>query len=609
MDLKRLLNNQWIVALFLLVVFLSANGYTYGWDDQHVEIPLLKKLIDPTLYPNDYYVDALKQHFTSFLYPILSKIITIDQIPSTYLILYLLSRYFLFFFMFKLWHAISGNSGIAVLGVLTVLLFGRVEEFLYRTFSHQEFALAIIFAGFYFFYRNRYFLASFLFGLAANVHALYSLFPMCYLGFYLLWKKEWKSLGKSSVMFFISAMPFIIWTLKQHLTANQPQPQLNEWLHLYQLACPQNFLFHHTSLAHIFENLKNIINATSPYLRLAVLTLFYALFSPVFRKDRKTQSILIAGGLLLGFSFIFSYLIPVKFILDLNLIRNEQFMLFFLTGYYMIWLWEQLKQDSRKFFIALLVLPLIRFGPVISSMAIAMITMAFLIRLPERPLTVKKLLIPSGLFIISFVILGGMIIELRQHSYGFATLLLLFSSEITILICSAISFWRPELIRRLMSLALFLLLTLDMGNSIYYHALHIKIEQKGAGFWQLQRNWIDMQNYVRENTPEDALLFVPYDMEMGGFRIRSERSIVMSYRDCGVVGFDYQAGEEWKRRLDEIEPFKVFVTEPLNKVMLTAILKYRVDYIVFMNYVHLPENPVLTEVYRNETFKLYKVKR
>ena len=108
-QLKKILNNDWCIALCLSLVFLATNGYTYGWEDQHLEIPLLKSLIDPSLYVGDYYVQALKANFTSFLFPLLAKVITVAQVPTAYFILYLISRFFLFFYAYKLWKLISRN--------------------------------------------------------------------------------------------------------------------------------------------------------------------------------------------------------------------------------------------------------------------------------------------------------------------------------------------------------------------------------------------------------------------------------------------------------------------------------------------------------------------
>ncbi|HSV43312.1 MAG TPA: hypothetical protein VLJ10_02035, partial [Candidatus Bathyarchaeia archaeon] len=362
--LKKLFKNSWFLALLLLGIFLATNGYIYGWDDQHVEIPLLKKLIDPTLYPNDYYVDALKANFMSYLYPVLAKVITIPQIPTAYLLLYLLSRYFLFFFMFKIWKAITKQEGLAFLCVLMTLLIGRVEEFLYRTFSHQEFALALIFTGMYLFYKNRPLLAAVVLGIAANIHALYSLFPMFYISVDLMRQKKWKDIIKSGLIFLAGALPFLIWAGKKIIDGGTaaPAPPASEWIPLYQLACPQNFVFYNSSLAAVFSSWKNFWDGTGSYWLLATLTIILTTSCRSFREDRRTQSVLIGGGILLILAFIFSYIWPSRFFLDLNLIRNSQYMLFFLMGYLIILLWNLRTQHPWRFLLCLLALPFIRFG-------------------------------------------------------------------------------------------------------------------------------------------------------------------------------------------------------------------------------------------------------
>lgn len=181
--LKKILTNDFFIGFLLLGVFLATNGYTYAWDDQHLEIPLLKRLIDPGLYSHDYYVDSLQKNFVSLFFILLAKFISVKQVPAAYLTLFLLSRFFFFFWVYKLWKFISGRVSIGIFCTLNLILLGRVDEFLYRTFSHQEFALAIIAAGIYYFYRERFILSAALLGLAANFHALYSLFPFLYLAF------------------------------------------------------------------------------------------------------------------------------------------------------------------------------------------------------------------------------------------------------------------------------------------------------------------------------------------------------------------------------------------------------------------------------------------
>jgi hypothetical protein len=135
----------------------------------------------------------------------------------------------------------------------------------------------------------------------------------------------------------------------------------------------------------------------------------------------------------------------------------------------------------------------------------------------------------------------------------------------------------------------------------------LHIEQHGGGFWQLQRNWVDMQRYVKAHTPQKSLLLVPYDMEMGGFRIFSERKIIVSYRDCGIIGFDYAAAREWRARIRDMEPFKVLVDGPVALALRKAVAEYQVNYIIFMKYMDPGSNSLLAHEYTNEAFALYRV--
>ena len=98
-------------------------------------------------------------------------------------------------------------------------------------------------------------------------------------------------------------------------------------------------------------------------------------------------------------------------------------------------------------------------------------------------------------------------------------------------------------------------------------------------------------------------------MEMGGFRIHSERKVLVCYRDCGIVGFDYLAALEWKKRIKDVEAFKVFIDKPISEAIVNAITKYKVNYIVFMKYAAPPDNQIIKKIYQNEVFVLYKVNK
>src|SRR6202142_4462516 len=161
----KILRNDFFIAFLFLLVYLSTSPYIYGWDDQHLEIPILKHLIDPSLYKGDYYVESASKYFTCWLYPVLAKFITVKQIPTAYLLLFLISRYLMFYWVYRLWLLISGSCFAAVSATLIFFLLGRTEEFLYRSFCHEEFSFIFMFAGLYCFYRERYLAAALIFGL------------------------------------------------------------------------------------------------------------------------------------------------------------------------------------------------------------------------------------------------------------------------------------------------------------------------------------------------------------------------------------------------------------------------------------------------------------
>jgi len=557
--LKNFLKKDWVIGLGLLLVFLATNGYIYAWDDQHLEIPLLKSLIDPQLYPGDYYVDALKKNFTSFLFPLLAKVITVEQVPATYFILYLFSRFFLFFYAYKLWKIIAKDRLTAALCVLSFILVFRVEEFLYRTFSHQEFALGIIMAGIYYFYKNRFGRAAILLGIAANFHALYAFFPFCYMALYLLWQKgeePRRNLFKSIGLFVLLSLPFTIWTL-QRFTQNVPADPavFKNWINLYLIACPATFLFDSVPLPDMLHHFSIFLKGTQQFWPALILWVLNFTLNETFRKDDKAKAFMLGGLIFLVVSFIFSYIFPSRLVLDLNLVRNLQFMQFILIGYTTLLLIKT--SETRRIeitIVAVILFSLLRYSHFNLSQS-AKISL-------------------------------GIIIAALGVSY------------------LAYLFRKSRWIKTLIVLIPFFVIT---SQSLYYHKIRLDIERKAGGFWQLQRNWIDMQNYVRTHTAKNALIMTPNDMEMGGFRISSQRRVLVCYRDCGIIGFDYAAALEWKKRLSDIEHFKVMVDGDVTSALVTAISKYKVNYIVFMRYLNPGNSTMLQPVYENETFSLYHV--
>ncbi len=345
-----------------------------------------------------------------------------------------------------------------------------------------------------------------------------------------------------------------------------------------------------------------------PFLVLASLYLYNYFANDHFRQDRKIRAISLCCVIFIAACFFFTYVVPSRISLNLNLIRNEQFLRFFLLGYLVISA-ARMIQIKDLFWAILAGVVFIAasrkdfFGAV--PLNLAVVLMIYLKSKNPHWEKLKPIMhaLIAGLVLLS--VLQAMNIEWKELSA------LKWNNPFWLLfipfLYAAIATCTGKTQRGRMVLVLLPIL-LMIGNYLGVHYKYYHLSTKGDGFWQMQRNWEDMQHYVQKNTPKDAMLLVPYNMEMCGFRIQSERKILASYRDCGIIGFDYMAAKEWQRRIADIQEFKVFVDpRAIGPAIVNALVKYKVDYIVFMRYYAPGDNEVVRKIYENEVFALYQV--
>jgi len=608
----KLLRNNFFIAFIFLLAYLATSPYIYGWDDQHLEIPILKHLIDPSLYKGDYYVESATKYFTCWLYPILAKLITVQQIPTTYLVLFLISRYVMFYWVYRLWLFIGGSVFSAIAATSMFFLLGRTDEFLYRSFCHEEFSFIFMFAGLYCFYRDWYLVAAFLFGIGVNFHAIYNLFPMLYMLTFLIFchPNRFKITLQTGVIFVIASLPFLCWQIPISISREILQPvPANEWIPLYLLSCPQNFLFGGTPIKEVLSNLHQFWQNFAPYFFLMGLYLFQIIVNPGFRKDKKIHAIMGLSWFLIGIVYYFDYIDPKRFVLDLNLVRVVQYVRFFMMGYITIWACDQIARSRPwlAFSAAILVLSCGTTN-LIGLFFLGLVIIVFTIdAMFQKPSSYREKIIGGGLVAMVALILFFLGFELttspqvpvfwHRFNYDLAVMIILF----IILIYKSDNVW----LRRL------LIITPLLGSfsvSVININEYLDLKKNGPGAWELLRDWEDMQIYVRDHTPKNALILTPYDMPMGGFRIHSDRKALVCYRDCGIIGFDYAAAVEWNKRINDIKAFKIYTGERVDQSVMVAILKYRVDYVLFMKYYGPPtDTGILKKIYENNVFSLFQV--
>ncbi len=562
--LKHLLANDFFAAFLLLAAYLCCNSYIYGWDNQHLEIPLLKRLIDPSLYKGDYYVDSLVNNFSSYLYPILAKFITVAQVPTAYFVLFLVFRYLIFLLLYKLWRLLEPDRFTVGCAIIMFMVLGRTEELLWCTFSHETVGQCLMFAGIYLFYKERFMLAALIFGLAANIDGIYSLFGLFYMLVFLFFyhARRWEMIFKANLIFILGSLPFLFWQVPRSLHdkligASVP---ISEWLPLYLASCPQNFLFGGTPLEQAWADKAAFWGSIEPYVFLGFLYAFLYFIYPPLRQDKKTNVLVGTAFTLVIFSTIFTYAIPSRFVIDLNLIRNEQFIRLFLMSYTTFWAFKTVKEAKPwQALIAAMTFLFIGFG-----------------NWSSFPVKVQKNIFPLIAMVLVFIILN-------------------------------FKRW-PKLDIYLRKALIVIPLLAAFISFCIFHYNYLQARNYGDGPWQLLRNWINMQEYVRDHTPKDAMVLTPIDIAFGGFRINSERKVLVCQRDCGIVGFDYGAVVEWQKRMQDMKDFVMLAYHPVNQAVYVAIMKYKVDYVVFMKYYEpQADSPALKKMYQNEAFSLYQV--
>src|SRR5262249_22730848 len=135
----------------------------------------------------------------------------------------------------------------------------------------------------------------------------------------------------------------LLWAIPKNINLHMKMaPDLTQdWIDMYYLACPQNFPFGDDKVPAVLHDFKLLSQNFAPYFLITELYIFYLIFNSPFLKARKIRAIAIAVVLYIAACFYLAYGHPMRFALDLNLIRNEQYLRFFMMGYTTILIVQQ----------------------------------------------------------------------------------------------------------------------------------------------------------------------------------------------------------------------------------------------------------------------------
>ena len=562
----------WVLLALAAVVLV---GYRYGDSNHGITVPLLKKLIDPTLYPRDLLV-ATGENFPTLFYRILAWILpSTDWVAPAFFGLFVLTMAATYAAVYR----IGCWAGGPVAGALTLLIafpvrIGLAGEALYRVaFSHSHVASALALWAIVWFLSGRRLLPILVLSLGAYNHALYSAYVLAPMLLVVL--AEWRQAGSRRSWLLLAAaclpwLPLVAWGLMHSA------PLSAEWLTLLRLRSA-----HHSFPSTFGEDLPGV----------AALLVLTCLALPTLTRDKRRllAAFLAAAALHFVLGTVFSEYLPVRLVLQYQPHRCWRFVVVLLWAVVSAWV----AADFRKGGVARTLAAGVGLTLLLPGLApllpVAAALVAFFAR-PAPPAWVRGLA--------AAVLLG-------VSGWGLRSLEPL--SEVD----AIVSRLSNDTVMTTVALALLLVAGRQVGGRVRGLAvaavavfLLLRVGPRTYDRVSLRWRpdvspWHDVQRWVRLNTPRDAVLLTP--PQEAGFRVFSERGIVGEWKDGTQQYFDDRFALEWNRRMEAVGLDTY--AKAHGRDLLAVAKRYDASYIV------LPRQPLrrgLVLAYRNGSWAVYR---
>lgn len=567
-------------ATFWLLLALAATvltGYRYGDSNHGITVPLLKKLIDPTLYPGDPLV-ATGESFPTLFYRVLAlSLPSTEWVAPAFFGLYVLTMAATFAAVYR----IGCWAGGPITGALTLLIafpvrIGLAGEALYRVaFSHSHTASALALWAIVWFLGGRRLLPILVLSLGAYNHALYSAYVLAPMLVLVLWESRQAGAQRTALLLaaaFLPWLPLLAWGL------GHSAPLSSDWLTVLRVRSA-----HHSFPSAFGEDLPGVA---------ALLVLAGFAFPGLSRdKQRLTAAFLAATALHFVLGTVFSEFLPVRLVLQYQPHRCWRFVV--------VLLWAvvsaQVATDFRRGGVARALSALVGLTLLLPGLTplvpVAVALLAFFTR-PAPPAWARALAAAAFLGVSGW---GSQAVEPLSEVDAIVRRLtndaVMAAAALALLLVAARQSGGRVRAFAVTAVAAFALLRL--GPEAYGNA---------SRRWRADASpWHDVQRWVALTTPKDAVLLTP--PREAGFRVFSERGIVGEWKDGTQQYFDDGFALEWNRRMEAVG-VDAYTKTP-GRDLLTIARRYGASYIV------LPRQPVrrgLVLAYRNDVWAVYQAR-
>lgn len=318
--------NSLLVILFIggmALLSVVEQGFDFGIGNNVLQIPILQRAADPTLYPNDPFIDTLDDYF-SVLWNGLSLFTGVRDWSSIFLWAHIAIRFATVASLYALFSTSLSNRWLAA-GAAGLLAVGPVfqkdspvgqSDLLISYFNHTEASLACVLIGFALALKDRLWLSAVCLGFAFNLNAFVGAWGVFILGFGLDYKflaqgirHATKRLATFFIIFIVVAAPAIGWILKAIIIKNPAHSAFDYRQYLLEYY-PYHFLIGAAKPESIVELGCIVVSGL-----LAIWLLGHA--------NRRLAGLFLGAIVLFGIGMVLPFLTANSTLLNLHLLRAD----------------------------------------------------------------------------------------------------------------------------------------------------------------------------------------------------------------------------------------------------------------------------------------------
>lgn len=333
---------KYLICAAATVIGVGFIGYYFGTNDHVVHIPFLKKIVDPSLYPNDPYFE-LKQYHYSFFWYLFVPFYKLGILEPVLFLVHIFSVFFVFMGIWHITYELFYDKRIANAAVLTLCLphiaFGGFPLIEFQVVNRTV-ALPFLLYSIILFLQKKYLRSFLLLGILYNFHALSVHFVLAAFGLQYLftWKGiSFKTKIQSALLFLLAASPVFIWKFSN---SHVEVARNANWFYLINFSLLHN-LFQFWSDQPLIQFLT--IGG------IGLFGLFFFVYPHIKTKTKQSRTLLLfvlSSLLLCSVGYISGQLYPVTFLVQFQIVRAVSIALIFTYIAYCGYLYALL--DNQK---------------------------------------------------------------------------------------------------------------------------------------------------------------------------------------------------------------------------------------------------------------------